>query len=103
MGERAMTPENRARKVIDKKLLQSGWIIQDLRKLNLTAALGVVVREFPTSTGEVDYALFLDTYYTRVLSVKENDNIFAKEIYLCLRRADYDSFKNRHLTGRPGC
>lgn len=27
---------------------------------NLTAALGVTVRKFPISTGEVDYALFID-------------------------------------------
>ncbi len=53
-----MTPEEKARLVIDEKLQQSGWIIQDMKKLNLsTSSLGVAVREFPTSTGEVDYAL----------------------------------------------
>ena len=52
-----MTPEEQARVVIDKKLEQSGWTIQDMKKLNLTASLGVAVREFPTSTGPVDYAL----------------------------------------------
>ena len=55
-----MTPEEKARCVIDDKLCQSGWVIQDLKRLNLTASLGVAVREFPTSTGEVDYALFVD-------------------------------------------
>ena len=55
-----MTPEEKARLVIDEKLRQSGWVIQDMKKLNLSAALGVAVREFPTSTGEVDYALFID-------------------------------------------
>lgn len=54
-----MTPEEKARLVIDEKLRQSGWVIQDMKKLNLSAALGVAVREFPTSTGEVDYALSL--------------------------------------------
>ena len=42
-----MTPEEQARVVIDRKLEQSGWAIQDMRQLNLTAALGVAVREFP--------------------------------------------------------
>ena len=49
-----MTPEEKARCVIDDKLRQSGWVIQDLNKLNLSVSLGVAIREFPTSTGEVD-------------------------------------------------
>ena len=49
-----MTPEEKARLAIDEKLNQSGWVIQDMKRLNLSASLGVAVREFPTSTGEVD-------------------------------------------------
>lgn len=55
-----MTPEQKAREVIDKKLAQSGWVVQDRKQLNLLAGLGVAVREFPTSTGPVDYALFVE-------------------------------------------
>lgn len=55
-----MTPEAKAREVIDKKLEQAGWAVQDMNKLNLSVSLGVAVREFPTSTGPVDYALFVD-------------------------------------------
>ena len=46
-----MTPEEKARLAIDEKLNQSGWVIQDMKRLNLSASLGVAVREFPTSTG----------------------------------------------------
>lgn len=53
-----MTPEQKAREAIDQRLIQSGWILQDMRQLNPMAAPGVAVREFPTSTGPVDYALF---------------------------------------------
>ena len=49
-----MTPEEQARKQIDARLEQSGWVIQDLRKVNPMASLGVAVREYPTSTGPVD-------------------------------------------------
>ena len=49
-----MTPEQKAREIIDKKLSQAGWAIQDMKQLNLFAGLGVAVREFPTSTGPVD-------------------------------------------------
>lgn len=51
-----MSPEEKARLAIDQKLIRSGWVIQDMKNLNLFSAMGVAVREFPTSTGEVDYA-----------------------------------------------
>ena len=46
-----MTPEEKARRIIDEKLCQAGWVIQDMNRLNLAVSLGVAVREFPTSTG----------------------------------------------------
>lgn len=68
-----MTPEEIARLVIDDKLRQSGWVIQDMKKLNLSAAFGVAVREFPTSTGEVDYALFVDGKPVGVAEAKREE------------------------------
>lgn len=68
-----MTPEEKARVVIDDKLRQSGWVIQDLKKINLSASLGVAVREFPTSTGEVDYALFVDGTPVGVVEAKREE------------------------------
>ena len=68
-----MTPEEKARCVIDNNLSQSGWIIQDLNRLNLSASLGVAVREFPTSTGEVDYALFVDGRPVGVVEAKRSE------------------------------
>ena len=68
-----MTPEQRAREVIDRKLLQSGWIIQDVKSLNPMAAMGVTVREFPTSTGEVDYALFVEGVPVGVVEAKKSE------------------------------
>lgn len=49
-----MTPEQEARIIIDEKLNQSGWIVQNVSQLNLSASTGVAIREFPTSTGPVD-------------------------------------------------
>lgn len=77
-----MTPEQSAREVIDRKLLQSGWIIQDVKSLNPMAAMGVAVREFPTSTGEVDYALFVEGVPVGVVEAKKSEageNITAVE------------------------
>lgn len=77
-----MTPEQKARQVIDKKLEQSGWIVQDMKQLNLFVGLGVAVREFPTSTGPVDYALFVDGTPVGIIEAKKDDageNITAVE------------------------
>lgn len=77
-----MTPEQNARQVIDKKLEQAGWTIQDLKQLNLFVGLGVAVREFPTSTGPVDYALFVDGTPVGIIEAKKDDvgeNITAVE------------------------
>ncbi len=68
-----MTPEEKARLAIDEKLNQSGWVIQDMKRLNLSASLGVAVREFPTSTGEVDYALFVDGKPVGVVEAKREE------------------------------
>ena len=68
-----MTPEEKARLVIDQKLEQSGWVIQDMNQLNLSASLGVAVREFPTSTGPVDYALFIDGIPVGIVEAKRTE------------------------------
>jgi type I restriction enzyme R subunit len=53
-------PEQLARQIIDEKLVQAGWIVQNWRDLNLAAGRGIAVREFPTATGPVDYVLYID-------------------------------------------
>lgn len=68
-----MTPEEKARRIIDEKLCQAGWVIQDMNRLNLAVSLGVAVREFPTSTGEVDYALFIDGEPAGVVEAKREE------------------------------
>ena len=68
-----MTPEERARQLIDARLAQSGWVVQDLKKVNPMASLGVAVREYPTSTGPVDYALFVDGKPVGVIEAKKDE------------------------------
>jgi type I restriction enzyme R subunit len=55
-----MKPEEKARQDIDKLLVAAGWNVQDYRDLNLGAALGVVVRDFPLESGFADYLVFID-------------------------------------------
>ncbi len=55
-----MTPEQKSRQQIDRQLEQTGWIVQDYRRMNITEGLGVAVREFPLTTGYADYMLYAD-------------------------------------------
>lgn len=67
-----MTPEAKARQQIDHKLAQAGWVIQDMKQLNLAAGLGVAVREFPTDTGPADYVLFVHRVPVGVIEAKKD-------------------------------
>ncbi len=64
--------EANARTIIDEKLEQSGWVIQDMERLNPMVALGVAVREFPTDTGPMDYALFVGGEPVGVIEAKKS-------------------------------
>ena len=44
---------------IDGQLAKAGWLVQLREEMNRSAGLGVAVREFPTASGPVDYALSL--------------------------------------------
>lgn len=68
-----MTPEAKARQQIDQKLLQAGWLIQDLKQLNLGAAQGIAVREYPTDTGPADYVLFVNRQAVGVIEAKRDE------------------------------
>ena len=68
-----MTPEAKARQYIDQKLEQAGWTLQDMRQLNLSAAHGVAVREFPTDTGPADYVLFVQRQAVGVIEAKKDE------------------------------
>src|SRR5215469_16588959 len=44
---------------IDGQLAEAGSLVQSRDEMNRSARLGVAVREFPTASGPVDYALFV--------------------------------------------
>ena len=65
------TPEERARAEIDRLLTEAGWKIQNYDELYLSASQGVAVREYPLSTGEADYLLFIDEQPVGVIEAKK--------------------------------
>ncbi|MCP5174125.1 MAG: DEAD/DEAH box helicase family protein [Moraxellaceae bacterium] len=72
-----MTPEAKARQQIDQKLQQAGWIVQDMKKINLGTSLGVAVREYPTDSGPADYVLFVDRQAVGVIEAKKDESILT--------------------------
>ena len=66
-------PEQHARDIIDEKLKQAGWLVQSVRTYNPAAGLGIAVREYPTSTGPVDYLLFVDREPVAIIEAKQEN------------------------------
>ena len=58
-----MTPEEKARKLIDARLEQSGWVVQDLRNVNPMASLGVAVREYHKHRAVIDCSRSVFSFY----------------------------------------
>ena len=67
-----MTPEAKARQMIDRKLEQAGWVVQDMKQLDLSVAVGVAVREYPTDSGPADYVLFVNRHALGVIEAKKD-------------------------------
>lgn len=66
-------PEQQTRDIIDEKLTQAGWLIQTVKTYNPNAGLGIAVREYPTSTGPVDYLLFVDREPVAIIEAKQEN------------------------------
>ena len=67
------TPEQAARDNIDKMLSQAGWFVQDKKKIDFSAGLGIAVREYRTDVGPADYVLFIDKKPGGVVEAKPGD------------------------------
>ena len=62
--------EQETREQIDEKLVAAGWVIQDKKRINLLASLGVAVREMDTDTGPADYMLFIEGAACGIIEAK---------------------------------
>jgi type I restriction enzyme R subunit len=93
-----VTPEAKARQLIDLKLEAAGWAVQDCKAINLGAGTGVAVREYPTDTGPADYVLFVDREPVGVIEAKRDEageNLSAHE-------AQTQRYANATLKWRKG-
>jgi type I restriction enzyme, R subunit len=73
-SDRSMTPEQKAREKIDEQLRLCGWEVQDASAMNITAGVGVAVREFPLKTGQADYLLYVDGKVAGVIEAKKEEH-----------------------------
>jgi type I restriction enzyme R subunit len=65
-------PEQQARETIDKLLVQAGWVVCDAAAVNIHAARGVAIREFPLpGHGFADYLLYVDGKAAGVIEAKK--------------------------------
>lgn len=67
------TPDQHARDLIDQKLIAAGWVIQDKKRINFNAGLGVAIREYQTAVGPADYVLFVEGKAVGIIEAKPDN------------------------------
>jgi len=67
-----LTPEERARVLIDEQLTRAGWVVQDRKDIDLVNHVGVAVREtlLKNVAGRADYLLYLNRKIIGVIEAK---------------------------------
>jgi len=93
-------PEQIARDSIDKQLAASGWIIQDIKKINLHAGAGVAVREYLTDVGPADYVLFVEGKPCGIIEAKREEEGHKINVHEG-QAEDYAAAKLKHLNNEP--
>jgi type I restriction enzyme R subunit len=93
-------PEQIARDNIDRQLNDCGWIIQNKKKINLTAGLGVAVTEYQTDIGPADYVLFVAGKPVGVIEAKKEEEGVRLTVYEDQSK-DYADSKLKYLNNAP--
>ncbi len=93
-------PEQIARDQIDLELVKSGWLIQNMRQVNLNAGIGVAVKEFLTDVGPADYVLFVDGKPVGVIEAKREEEGHRMHSHED-QSVGYATAKLKHLKNDP--
>lgn len=94
-------PEQIARDNIDKQLRLCGWIIQDKKKVNLAAGLGIAIREYQTDIGPADYVLFIDRTAVGIIEAKREEEGLHLTSTVQEQSVQYANAKLRLLNNDP--
>ncbi|MEZ5016633.1 MAG: type I restriction-modification enzyme R subunit C-terminal domain-containing protein [Flavipsychrobacter sp.] len=93
-------PEQLARDNIDRLLQASGWLVQDNKKIDLSANKGIAVKEYQTDVGPADYVLFVNRKPFGVIEAKREDEGFRLTVHED-QSHDYSVAKLKHLNNGP--
>ncbi len=66
-------PEQLARDRIDEMLREAGWVVQSKNQVDLSASIGIALRETNTASGSADYMLFVNRKPVGVIEAKRED------------------------------
>lgn len=93
-------PEQLARDNIDRQLLACGWLIQEKKKINLTAGLGIAVKEYQTAVGPADYVLFIDKKPVGIIEAKREEEAHRLSIHED-QSTEYAAAKLKYYNNAP--
>lgn len=72
-----MTPEAIARQKIDAMLVACGWVVQDYAGVDLSAGVGVALREVPLTGGRCDYLLIVGRVPVGIVEAKRAETTLS--------------------------
>ena len=93
-------PEQIARDNIDKQLIACGWIIQDIKHINLHSGVGIAVKEYQTDVGPADYVLFIEEKPCGIIEAKREEEAFKLNVHED-QTEGYATAKLKHLNNEP--
>ena len=94
------TPEQNARNNIDRKLNDSGWIVQEKSRIDWSASRGIAVKEYLTDVGPADYVLFVDKKPVGIIEAKRDEEGHRLTV-VEEQSAEYAASKLRYLNNDP--
>ncbi|MFZ2499500.1 DEAD/DEAH box helicase family protein [Methanosarcina sp.] len=93
-------PEQKARNDIDRKLKDSGWIVQEKSRIDWSASKGIAVKEYFTDVGPADYALFVDKKPAGIIEAKRDEEGHRLTVVEA-QSGRYATSKLRYLNNDP--
>ncbi len=100
MSSANQTPENQARDLIDHKLRQAGWSVQDKKAIDFNASLGIAIRGYQADAGFADYALFVDRKPVGIIEAKRDEEGHRLTVVEEQSR-EYADSKLKHINNQP--
>jgi type I restriction enzyme R subunit len=94
------TPEQKARNDIDRKLNDSGWVVQGKSRIDWNASRDVAVKEYLTDVGPADYVLFVDKKPVGIIEAKRDEEGHRLTVVEG-QSSEYASSKLKYLNNDP--